>query len=141
MIAYTSVYGNTKKACQILADKLTEKGCPKVVLCDLAREDLAEAVEDAFRYGKIVLASPTYNADVFPFMKHFILALTERNFQNRTIGIIENGSWAVTAGKVMREMFSKSKKISWLENSVTIKSAVKSENLTQIENMASELTL
>ena len=141
MIAYTSVYGNTKKACQILADKLTEKGCPKVVLCDLAREDLAEAVEDAFRYGKIVLASPTYNADVFPFMKHFILALTERNFQNRTIGIIENGSWAVTAGKVMREMFSKSKNISWLENSVTIKSAVKSENLTHIENMASELTL
>ncbi|MBD5160093.1 MAG: FprA family A-type flavoprotein [Ruminococcus sp.] len=140
MIAYTSVYGNTKKACEILAEKLTEKGCPKVVLCDLAREDLAEAVEDAFRYGKIVLASPTYNADVFPFMKHFILALTERNFQNRTIGIIENGSWAVTAGKVMREMFAKSKNITWLENSVTIKSAVKSENLLQIENMASELS-
>ncbi|MDE6036229.1 MAG: FprA family A-type flavoprotein [Ruminococcus sp.] len=139
MIAYTSVYGNTKKACEILADKLTEKGCPKVVLCDLAREDLAEAVEDAFRYGKIVLASPTYNADVFPFMKHFILALTERNFQNRTIGIIENGSWAVTAGKVMREMFTKSKNITWLENTVTIKSAVKTENITQLENMASEL--
>ena len=140
MIAYTSVYGNTKKACEILADKLSEKGCQKVVLCDLAREDMAEAVEDAFRYGKIVIASPTYNADVFPFMKHFILALTERNFQNRTIGIIENGSWAVTAGKVMREMFSKSKNITWLENSVSIKSAVKPENLIQIENMACELT-
>ncbi|MDE6834617.1 MAG: FprA family A-type flavoprotein [Ruminococcus sp.] len=140
MIAYTSVYGNTKKACEILADKLNEKGCPKVILCDLAREDLAEAVEDAFRYGKIVLASPTYNADIFPFMKHFILALTERNFQNRTIGIIENGSWAVTAGKVMREMFAKSKDITWLENSVTIKSAVKSENILQIEAMASELS-
>ena len=139
MIAYTSVYGNTKKACEILADKLTEKGCPKVVLCDLAREDLAESVEDAFRYGKIVLASPTYNADIFPFMKHFILALTERNFQNRTIVIIENCSWAVTAGKVIREMFAKSKNITWLENSVTIKSAVKTENILQIENMASEL--
>ncbi|MDE6679120.1 MAG: FprA family A-type flavoprotein [Ruminococcus sp.] len=139
MIAYTSVYGNTKKACEMLADKLTEKGCPKVVLCDLAREDMAEAVEDAFRYGKLVLASPTYNADIFPFMRHFIEALTERNYQNRTIGIIENGSWAVTAGKVMREMFSKSKNIIWLENTVTIKSAVKEENISQIEAMADEL--
>lgn len=140
MIAYTSVYGNTKKACEILAEKLTEKGCPKVVLCDLAREDMAEAVEDAFRYGKLVLASPTYNADIFPFMRHFIEALTERNYQNRTIGIIENGSWAVTAGKVMREMFSKSKNITWLENTVSIKSAVKSENITQIDAMADELS-
>lgn len=139
MIAYTSVYGNTKKACEILSDKLTEKGCPKVVLCDLAREDMAEAVEDAFRYGKLVLASPTYNADIFPFMRHFIEALTERNYQNRTIGIIENGSWAITAGKVMREMFSKSKNITWLENTVSIKSAVKSENINQIDAMADEL--
>ncbi len=141
MIAYTSVYGNTKKACEILADRLKEKNCPKVVMCDLAREDMAEAVEDAFRYGKLVLASTTYNADVFPFMKQFINALTERNYQNRTIGIIENGSWAVTAGKVMKEMFSKSKNITWLENTVTIKSAVKSENITQIEAMADELII
>ncbi len=139
MIAYTSVYGNTKKAVKILADKLKEKGCPKVVLCDLAREDMAEAVEDAFRYGKLVLASPTYNADIFPFMKHFILSLTERNYQNRTIGIIENGSWAITAGKVMREMFQKSKNIKWTENTVTIKSAVKPENISQIEALADEL--
>lgn len=139
MIAYTSVYGNTRKACEILADKLKEKNCPKVVLCDLAREDMAEAVEDAFRYGKLVLASPTYNADVFPFMKHFIHELTERNYQNRTIGLIENGSWAVVAGKVMKEMFSESKNITWLENMVTIKSAVKSENIGQIEAMADEL--
>ena len=110
-------------------------------MCDLAREDMAEAVEDAFRYGKLVLASTTYNADVFPFMKQFINALTERNYQNRTIGIIENGSWAVTAGKVMKEMFSKSKNITWLENTVTIKSAVKSENITQIEAMADELII
>lgn len=139
MIAYTSVYGNTKKACEILADRLNEKNCPKVVLCDLAREDMTEAVEDAFRYGKLVLASPTYNADVFPFMKRFIHELTERNYQNRTIGIIENGSWAVTAGKVMKEMFAKSKNITWLENTVTVKSAVKPENITQIEAMADEL--
>lgn len=140
MIAYTSVYGNTKKACEILADKLKEKNCPKVVMCDLAREDMAEAVEDAFRYGKLVLASTTYNADIFPFMKRFIHELTERNYQNRTIGIIENGSWAVTAGKVMKEMFAKSKDITWLENTVTIKSAVKPENITQIEAMAYELS-
>lgn len=140
MIAYTSVYGNTKKACEILADRLREKNCPKVVMCDLAREDMAEAVEDAFRYGKLVLASTTYNADIFPFMKRFIHELTERNYQNRTIGIIENGSWAVTAGKVMKEMFAKSKDITWLENTVTIKSAVKPENITQIEAMADELS-
>lgn len=139
MIAYNSVYGNTKKACEILAEKLNERNCPKVVLCDLAREDMAEAVEDAFRYGKLVLASPTYNADVFPFMKKFIHELTERNYQNRTIGIIENGSWAVTAGKVIREMLSKSKNITWLENAVTVKSAVKPENIAQIEAMADEL--
>lgn len=139
MIAYTSVYGNTRKAAEILADKLTEKGCPKIVLCDLAREDMAEAVEDAFRYGKLVLASTTYNADVFPFMKHFILALTERNYQNRTIGLIENGSWAATAAKVMKEMFSKSKNITWLETTVSIKSAVKDDNIIQLDAMADEL--
>ena len=110
-IAYTSVYGNTKKAAELLAQKLNEKGCPKTVIADLAREDMAEAVEDAFRYGKIVLATTTYNADIFPFMKQFICELTERNYQNRTIGIIENGSWASTAAKVIKGMFEKSKNI------------------------------
>lgn len=139
MIAYTSVYGNTKKAAELLKDKLIEKGCPKVVFCDLAREDMAEAVEDAFRYGKLVLATTTYNADIFPFMKHFIQDLTERNYQNRTIGLIENGSWAVTAGKTMKAMFEKSKNITWLDTTVSIKAGVKSENIAQIEAMADEL--
>ncbi|MBE6875884.1 MAG: MBL fold metallo-hydrolase [Ruminococcus sp.] len=139
MIAYTSVYGNTKKAVQLLAEKLTEKGCPKVVVCDLAREDMAEAVEDAFRYGKLVLATTTYNGDIFPFMRTFIESLTERNYQNRTLGIIENGSWASTAGKVMKSMFEKSKNITWLENSVQITASVKSDNLLQIDAMAEEL--
>ena len=138
-IAYTSVYGNTKKAAELLAEKLREKGCPKVAVADLAREDMAESVEDAFRYGKLVLATTTYNADIFPFMKHFILDLTERNYQNRTIGLIENGSWAATAAKVMKGMFEKSKNIKWLENTVSIKSAVKAENIAQIEAMAQEL--
>ena len=139
-IAYTSVYGNTKKAAELLAEKLTEKGCPKVAVADLAREDMAESVEDAFRYGKIVLATTTYNADIFPFMRQFIGDLTERNYQNRTIGIIENGSWAPTAAKVIKGMFEKSKDITWTENIVTIKSAVKAENITQIEALADELT-
>lgn len=139
MIAYTSVYGNTKKAAEILRDKLTEKGCPKVVFCDLAREDMAEAVEDAFRYGKLVLATTTYNGDVFPFMKHFIGNLTERNYQNRTIGLIENGAWAPTAAKIMKGMFEKSKNITWLETTVTVKAGVKTENLAQLEAMADEL--
>ena len=138
-IAYTSVYGNTKKAAELLAEKLREKGCPKIAVADLAREDMAESVEDAFRYGKLVLATTTYNADIFPFMKHFILDLTERNYQNRTIGLIENGSWAATAAKVMKGMFEKSKNIKWLENTVSIKSAVKAENIAQIEAMAQEL--
>ena len=138
-IAYTSVYGNTKKAVEILAEKLKEKGCPKVAVADLAREDMAESVEDAFRYGKLVLATTTYNADIFPFMKHFILDLTERNYQNRTIGLIENGSWAATAAKVMKSMFEKSKNITWLENTVSIKSAVKEENIRQIEALAEEI--
>lgn len=139
MIAYTSVYGNTKKAVELLAEKLKEKGCPKVVVTDLVREDMAEAVEDAFRYGKIVLASTTYNGDVFPFMKTFIEHLTERNYQNKTIGLIENGSWASMAGKVMTGMFEKSKNITWLETSVKIMSSMDEQNKADIEKMAEEL--
>lgn len=139
MIAYTSVYGNTKKAVELLVEKLKEKGCPKVVVTDLAREDMAEAVEDAFRYGKIVLASTTYNGDVFPLMKTFIEHLTERNYQNKTIGLIENGSWASMAGKVMTGMFEKSKNITWLETSVKIMSSMDEQNKADIEKMAEEL--
>ena len=139
MIAYTSVYGNTKKAVELLAEKLKEIGCPKVVVTDLAREDMAEAVEEAFRYGKIVLASTTYNGDVFPFMKTFIEHLTERNYQNKTIGLIENGSWASMAGKVMTGMFEKSKNITWLETSVKIMSSMDEQNKADIEKMAEEL--
>lgn len=138
-IAYTSVYGNTKKAAELLKEKLEAKGCPKVAIADLAREDMAESVEDAFRYGKLVIATTTYNADIFPFMKHFILDLTERNYQNRTIGIIENGSWAATAAKVIKSMFEKSKNITWTDTTVSIKSAVKAENIAQIEALAEEL--
>ncbi|MDE5935798.1 MAG: FprA family A-type flavoprotein [Ruminococcus sp.] len=138
-IAYTSVYGNTKKAAELLKDKLIEKGCPKVAIADLAREDMAECVEDGFRYGKLVLATTTYNGGIFPFMNRFIDELTERNYQNRTIGIIENGTWAVTAGKCIRSKFEKSKNINWLDTTVIIKSAVKEENLAQIEAMADEL--
>ena len=116
VIAYTSVYGNTKKAVEILAEKLKEKGCPKVTVFDLARDDMAEAVENAFRYGKLVLATITYNADIFPFMKTYIDHLTERSYQNRTIGLIENGSWAPNAAKVMQAKFEKSKNITWLDN-------------------------
>ena len=139
MIAYASVYGNTKKAAELLAEKLQEKGCPKVVVCDLAREDVAEAVEDAFRYGKLVLASVTYNADVFPFMKIFIEHLTARNYQKRTIGLIENGSWAPTAARVMTGMFEKSKDITWLEHSVKIMSSLSEENEKELDAMAEEL--
>ncbi len=139
MIAYTSVYGNTKKAVELLAEKLRLKGCPKVVVCDLAREDMAEAVEDAFRYGKLVLATTTYNAEIFPFMKHFIDDLVERNYQNRTIGFIENGSWAPLAAKIMKGMFEKSKNITFLDTTVRIKSAVKSENEEELERMSEEL--
>ena len=139
MIAYASVYGNTKKAAELLAEKLKAKGCPKVVVCDLAREDMAGAVEDAFRYGKLVLATVTYNGDVFPFMKTFIEHLTERNYQNKTIGLIENGSWASMAGKVMTGMFEKSKNITWLETSVKIMSSMDDQNKADIEKMAEEL--
>ncbi|MCR4638553.1 FprA family A-type flavoprotein [Ruminococcus sp.] len=138
-IAYTSVYGNTKKAAELLKEKLEAKGCPKVAIADLAREDMAESVEDAFRYGKLVIATTTYNADIFPFMKHFILDLTERNYQNRTIGIIENGSWAATAAKVIKSMFEKSKNITWTDTTVSIKSAVKAANIEQLDALADEL--
>ena len=139
MIAYTSVYGNTKKAVLKLAEVLERKGCPKVVVNDLARCDMAEAVEDAFRYGKIVLATTTYNADIFPFMKEFINHLTERNYQNRTIGMIENGSWAPMAVKVMKQMTEGLKNITYTENNVQIKSAMNEENEMQIEKLAEEL--
>ena len=139
MIAYTSVYGHTKKAAELLAQKLEEKGCPRVVLADLAREDMAECVEDAFRYDRLVLASTTYNADVFPKMKEFILDLVERNYQNRTIGLIENGSWAPTAARVMTQMFEKSKNITLLEKTVTIKSAMTAETEKSIEELAEAL--
>lgn len=139
VIAYTSVYGNTKKAALLLEEKLKENGCPKVVVTDLARDDMAEAVEDAFRYGKLVLATTTYNAEIFPFMRDFILHLTERNYQNRTIGIIENGSWAPTAAKVIKGMFEKSKNITFTDTTVTIRSALNAESEAQIAALAKEL--
>ena len=139
MIAYTSVYGNTKKAAELLAQRLEAKGCPKTVLCDLAREDMAEAVEDAFRYGKLVLATTTYNGEIFPFMKQFIDHLTERNFQRRTVGLIENGTWAAQAAKIMKNMLASAKDITWLDTTVSIKSALKAGNITEIEAMADEL--
>ena len=139
VVAYTSVYGNTKKAAELLADKLKEKGCPNVVVYDLARDDMSAAVADAFRYSKLVLATLTYNAGIYPFMQDFINRLTERSFQNRTIGLIENGSWAPTAAKVMKGMFEKSKNITWIENNVKVMSAVKEENVKEIEALAEEL--
>ena len=139
VIAYTSVYGHTKAAVELLAQKLRDMGCPKVVVNDLARCDMAEAVEDAFRYGKLVLATTTYNADVFPFMKTFIHHLTERNYQNRTIAFIENGSWAPLAAKVMRNMFSQSKNLTFTDTTVRILSALNAESTAQIEQMAKEL--
>lgn len=138
-IAYTSVYGNTKKAVELLEKELLTNGCPKVTVTDLARDDMSEAVEDAFRYGKIVLATTTYNGDVFPFMKTFIDHLTERNFQNKTVGIIENGSWASVAGKKIRNMLADSKNIIFTENNVNIMSALKENNLQEIKNLAKEL--
>ncbi|MBP0990875.1 MAG: flavin reductase, partial [Oscillospiraceae bacterium] len=138
-IAYTSVYGNTKKAVDMLADLLKKKGCPKVVVTDLAREDMFEAVENAFRYGRLVLATTTYNADIFPFMKTFISHLVERNYQKRTVAFIENGSWAPTAVKVMKEMFGKCKNIKFAEQSVSITSALNQDSKTQLETLASAL--
>ena len=139
LIAYTSVYGNTKKAAESLAQMLVDKGCEKVAITDLARDDIAEAVEDAFRYDRLVLATTTYNGDVFPFMREFIESLTERNYQKRTIGLIENGSWAATAAKVMRQLFEKSKEITFTETTVKIMSALNEESTTQLENLAEEL--
>lgn len=139
VIAYTSVYGNTKKAVEILAEELKKLGCPKVAVNDLARCDMAEAVEDAFRYGKLILATTTYNGDIFPFMKEFIEHLTDHNFQNRTIGLMENGSWAPTAAKVMTAMFEKSKNVTFTQNTVKIMSAVNEENKTQIKALAEEI--
>ena len=139
VIAYTSIYGNTKAAVELLAKKLEEKGCPKVTVTDLARDDMAEAVEDAFRYSKLVLATTTYNGDIFPFMKEYIYHLTERNYQNRTVALMENGSWAPVAAKVMKGMFEKSKNITWTENNVKILSALSAESEAQIEALAEEL--
>ncbi len=139
MIAYTSVYGNTKKAVELLAEKLRDKGCPKVVVYDLARCDMSQAVADAFRYGKLILATTTYNAEIYPFMRTFIEHLTERNYQNRTIGLIENGSWAPLAAKIMKGMFEKSKKITWLDTTVRILSSLSVENKDELEAMANEL--
>ena len=139
MIAYSSVYGHTQEACKELKRVLEEKGCPKVALNDLAREDMHETIEDAFRYGKIVLASVTYNATMFPHMKTFIDNLTERNYQNRTIGFIENGSWAPTAAKAMKKEFENSKNISFTNTTVTIRGAMNEANKAQIEALADEL--
>ena len=139
VIAYTSVYGHTKAAVELLAQRLTEKGCPKVVVTDLARDDMAEAVEDAFRYGKLVLATTTYNADIFPFMKEFIHHLTERNFQNRTVALMENGSWAPMAAKVMRGMLEGCKNLTLCGTTVRLMSALSDESRQQIEALADEL--
>ncbi|MEE0927724.1 MAG: MBL fold metallo-hydrolase [Acutalibacteraceae bacterium] len=139
MIAYTSVYGNTKKAVELLAQKLKENGAVKVVVNDLARCDMAEVVEDAFRYSKLVLATTTYNNDVFPFMKEFINHLTERNFQNRFVALVENGSWAPVAAKVMKGEMEKCKNITFAENSVKIMSALNDESLAQLDALANEL--
>ena len=139
VIAYTSVYGHTKKAVDLLADKLRSKGCPKVVVYDLARDDMSLALSDAFRYSKLILATTTYNASIYPFMHDYISRLVEHNFQNRTVGLIENGSWAPLAAKVMREMMAKCKKINWLDTTVKILSAINQKNQDQLESMADEL--
>lgn len=139
VVAYTSVYGNTKKAAAYLEEKLLENGCPKVVSFDLARNDMAECVEDAFRYGKIVFATTTYNGDVFPFMRNFIETLTEHNFQNKTVAFIENGSWAPTAARAMKGILEKSKNLTYCENDVKIISAMNEESRAQIDALAAEL--
>ena len=139
VIAYTSVYGHTRMAVSLLAEKLKAKGCPRVLIYDLARDDMSQALSDAFRYSKLILATTTYNAGIYPFMNDFITRLVEHNYQNRTVGLIENGSWAPLAAKIMKEMMSKCKKIDWLKNSVHIWSAVKEENRKQIDDMTDEL--
>ena len=138
VIAYTSVYGHTKAAAELLAKKLEEKGCPKVTVTDLARDDMAEAVEDAFRYGKLVLATTTYNMDIFPFMRTFVDHLNERNFQNRTVAIIENGTWAPTAAKIIKGMLENSKDVAIID-AITIKSAMTPENEAQLDALAAKL--
>ena len=138
-VFYTSVYGNTKKAVEILEKKLQEKGCPKVAVTDLARDDMAEAVEDAFRYGRIILATTTYNAEIFPFMREFIEHLTERNYKGRKVGLIENGSWAPMAAKVMKTMLEPCKDMTYMDTTVKILSAVTSENEEQIDQLATEI--
>lgn len=140
VIAYTSVYGNTKEAVELLAEKLKANGCPKVVVTDLARDDMAEAVEDAFRYGKIVLATTTYNSDIFPFMKEFINHLTERGYRNKTVAFIDNGSWAPQAAKIMKKMLEGCRNLNFAETTVTIMSALSDESRVQIEALAEELT-
>ena len=139
VIAYTSVYGHTRMAVSLLAEKLKAKGCPRVLVYDLARDDMSQALSDAFRYSKLILATTTYNAGIYPFMNDFITRLVEHNYQNRTVGLIENGSWAPLAAKIMKEMMSKCKKIDWLKNSVHIWSSVKEENRKQIDAMTDEL--
>jgi flavorubredoxin len=138
-VFYTSVYGNTKKAVEILEKKLQEKGCPKVAVTDLARDDMAEAVEDAFRYGRIILATTTYNAEIFPFMREFIEHLTERNYKGRKVGFVENGSWAPMAAKVMKTMLEPCKDMTYMDTTVKILSAVTSEHEEQIDQLATEI--
>lgn len=138
-IAYTSIYGHTKEAALLLAQKLREAGCPSVAIADLAREDMAACAANAFRYSRLVLATPTYNAGVFPFMREFLQHLTERNFQNRTVAFIENGSWALTASKTMKSMLEGCKNLTFAENEVHIKSALSEESLAQLETLAAEL--
>ena len=139
LIAYTSVYGNTKRAVELLESELVAQGCEKVVINDLARCDMAEAVEDAFRYGKIILATTTYNGEIFPFMREFIHELVERNYQNRKIGVIENGSWMPTAAKVIKKMLEGSKNLTFTDTTVTIKSAMNEDNKAQIKALAQEI--
>lgn len=139
LIAYTSVYGNTKKAVLLLEDELKKNGCPKVVVTDLARSDMAEAVEDAFRYSKLVLATTTYNGEIFPFMREFIHHLTERNYSNRTVAFIENGSWAPVAAKIMKSQLENSKNLSYAGTSVKIMSALNDESIAQVKALAVEL--
>ena len=139
VVAYTSVYGNTKRAVECLQRELLRAGCPKVVMIDLARSDMSEAVEDAFRYGKLVLATTTYNGEIFPFMREFIASLVERNFQNRTVALIENGSWAPTAAKRMYEMLEKCKNLRYTRNVVQIHSSMTGENCKQLQALAEEL--
>jgi flavorubredoxin len=139
VICYTSVYGNTKAAVDMLESELKALGCPKVVVNDLARSDMAECIEDAFRYGKIVLATTTYNGDIFPFMSHFIHGLLERGYRNRFIGLIENGTWAPQAAKIIKKQFENSKEITFAETTVTVRSALNDSSREQIKALAKEL--